>query len=65
MKKNEPIPHDDDPAEYDFSGGVRGKHFKAMQAGYSITIHQKDGSTVIKRRGVREGGESPPPPRNP
>jgi len=50
MKKNEPITHDDDEMlpEYDFSGGVRGKHFKVMQAGYTITIHQKDGSTVVK-----------------
>ncbi len=24
-------------AEYDFTGGVRGKHYKAMQAGYTIT----------------------------
>ncbi len=24
-------------AEYDFTGGVRGKHHKAMQAGYTIT----------------------------
>jgi len=34
--------------EYDFTGGVRGKHFKAMQAGYTITIHKTDGSKVIK-----------------
>lgn len=25
-------------AEYDFTGGVRGKYYKAMQAGYTITI---------------------------
>lgn len=34
--------------EYDFSGGVRGKHFKAMQSGYSIRIHHEDGTTTIK-----------------
>jgi hypothetical protein len=34
--------------EYDFTGGVRGKHFKAMQAGYTITIHKADGSKIIK-----------------
>ncbi len=57
MKKNEPIPHDDDEMlpEYDFSGGVRGKHFKAMQAGYTITIHQKDGSKVVKEVKPRKG----------
>ena len=34
--------------EYDFRGGVRGKHYKAMQAGYTITIHKADGTTVVK-----------------
>lgn len=35
-------------AEYDFSKGVRGKHWRAMQAGYTITVHRSDGSTVVK-----------------
>jgi hypothetical protein len=35
-------------AEYDFTGGVRGKHYSAMQAGYTITIHKVDGTTVVK-----------------
>ena len=34
--------------EYDFSGGVRGKHYHAMQAGYTVTIHKEDGTTVVK-----------------
>jgi hypothetical protein len=41
--------------EYDFSGGVRGKHFKARLNGYTITIHKKDGTTLIKNI-KREGG---------
>jgi len=35
-------------SEYNFSGGVRGKHAKAMQAGYTITIHNADGTTTVK-----------------
>ena len=35
-------------AEYDFTGGVRGKHCHAMQAGYTMTIHQADGTTVVR-----------------
>lgn len=35
-------------AEYDFTGGVRGKHYRAMQAGYTITTHNADGTTVVK-----------------
>jgi hypothetical protein len=42
-------------AEYDFTGGVRGKYYKAMQAGYTITIHNADGTTVIKEVMPNEG----------
>ena len=45
-------------AEYNFTGGVRGKHYHAMQAGYTITIHKADGTTVVKevqpKVGVRQ-----------
>jgi len=33
---------------YDFSGGVRGKHCRAMQAGYTIRVHKADGTIVVK-----------------
>ena len=39
---------DDMRAEYDFSGGVRGKHYKAMAEGYTVTVHKEDGTTVVK-----------------
>lgn len=35
-------------AEYDFSVGVRGKHCRGMQAGYTVTVHKADGTTVVK-----------------
>ncbi|HHT9144942.1 MAG: hypothetical protein Q7J76_10290 [Candidatus Brocadiaceae bacterium] len=41
--------------EYDFTGGVRGKHYKAMQAGYTITIHKADGATIVKDVMPKEG----------
>ncbi len=31
--------------EYDFSKGVRGKHYKALRKGYKTIIHKADGST--------------------
>ncbi len=34
--------------EYDLSRGVRGKHHRAMQGGYTVTIRKADGSTVVK-----------------
>ena len=42
-------------AEYDFRSGVRGKHYRAMQAGYTITIHKADGTTVVKDLMPKEG----------
>ncbi|MDP2210142.1 MAG: hypothetical protein Q8J63_00170 [Candidatus Aquicultor sp.] len=42
-------------AEYDFTGGVRGKHYGAMQAGYTVTIHKADGTTVVKDVMPKEG----------
>jgi len=41
--------------EYDFKDGVRGKHYKAMQGGYTITIHKADGTTVVKEVMPKEG----------
>ena len=34
--------------EYDFSGGVRGKHAAEYQNGYRVIIHKKDGSTEVQ-----------------
>jgi len=42
-------------AEYDFTGGVRGKHYGAMQAGYAVIIHKADGTTVTKDVMPKEG----------
>ena len=29
-------------AEYDFSSGVRGKHYKAYRQGHRVTVHKED-----------------------
>ena len=50
--------NDDMRPEYDFKsmkGGVRGKHYRAMQAGYTVTIHKADGTTLIKEVKPVEG----------
>ncbi len=41
---------DDMRPEYDFSGMkvVRGKYYQAMREGYTIIVHKKDGSKIIK-----------------
>ncbi|MDX2239591.1 MAG: hypothetical protein NW224_02800 [Leptolyngbyaceae cyanobacterium bins.302] len=33
--------------EYDFAGGVRGKHYQAYRQGHSVTIHHADGTTTV------------------
>src|SRR5919108_1051175 len=33
--------------EYDFTGGVRGKHAAAMRQGYTCTVHHPDGTREI------------------
>jgi hypothetical protein len=51
--------HDDDDMlpEYDFSGkaGVRGKYYQAMRQGYTITVTQADGTTVMQQITRPEG----------
>ena len=49
MAKTESIADDDMRPEYDFTGGVRGKHHKVLrEQGYVVRIHNDDG-TVSER----------------
>ncbi len=34
--------------EYELSGGVRGKYARAYREGHSVTVHRKDGTTVVE-----------------
>lgn len=34
--------------EYDFSGGVRGKHYKSYRKGHTVIIGKEDGSKSIR-----------------
>ena len=51
-KQNE---NDDMRPEYDFRGGVRGKHVHAYREGHTVTIHQEDGTTIVQHFTVEEG----------
>ena len=42
-------------AEYDFSGGVRGKHADAYHQGHTVTVHKKDGTTIVQNFKLEEG----------
>lgn len=41
--------------EYDFTGGVRGKHYQEYRQGHRVTIHQTDGTTIIQNWTMTEG----------
>ena len=41
--------------EYDFSKGVRGKHYQAFRKGYTVTIHKKDGTVELRDFTLPEG----------
>ena len=41
--------------EYDFSGGVRDKHYRAFQRGNKIIIHKTDGTTEERDYALPEG----------
>lgn len=34
-------------AEYDFSGGVRGKHYNKLKNGHKTVVTKEDGSTIV------------------
>lgn len=55
MTKIVQVEGNDMRTEYDFREGVRGKHYKAIQAGYTITIHKADGTTTVKDVMPKEG----------
>jgi hypothetical protein len=41
--------------EYDFSGGVRGKHYHDFQRGYKVLVHKPDGTTEERDYTLPEG----------
>jgi hypothetical protein len=48
-------PADEMRAEYDFTGGVRGKHVRDYRAGHTVRVHKADG-TVEERHFALEDG---------
>jgi hypothetical protein len=41
--------------EYDFSGGVRGKHYKAYREGHTVRIHKENGTTSVQYFSQEDG----------
>ena len=49
------LEEDDMRPEYDFSQGVRGKHYRAYREGHTVKIHQADGSVTVQHFTLEEG----------
>ena len=41
--------------EYDFSGGVRGKHYQAYRAGHVVRVRKSDGSIEQRHFTLQDG----------
>ena len=49
MDSNDMLP------EYDFTKAVKGKYYQPLHEGFSVHIHQTDGTTTVKRYKDAEG----------
>ena len=52
---NEHNEQDEMRPEYDFSGGVRGKHYQAYRQGHTVKIHQADGEVLVQHFRLEDG----------
>ncbi len=41
--------------EYDFTGGIRGKHYQSYRAGHTATVHRADGTKSVQHFKLEEG----------
>ncbi len=55
ISKSQNQENDEMQSEYDFRGGVRGKHYKAYRQGHTVTIHKSDGTTDVQHFKLEEG----------
>lgn len=53
-KDKEPGGRDTLP-EYEFEGGIRGKHYKAYRKGHAVKIHKDDGTTTVQYFKLEDG----------
>jgi len=52
---NDPKNEEEMRSEYDFSHGVRGKHFRDYRQGHTVKIEKSDGSIAIHRFTQEDG----------
>lgn len=52
---NDLAENDDMRPEYDFSDGIRGKHYSSYRQGHTVKIHQRDGDIAIQHFTLEDG----------
>ncbi len=53
--KSQDLKNDELLPEYDFTGGVRGKHHKAYREGHTVEVHRTDGTTDVHYFTLEDG----------
>ena len=41
--------------EYDFRGGVKGKHHRAYREGHTVRVHKEDGTVSVQHYALEDG----------
>lgn len=54
-KKINSLEDNDMLPEYDFRGGVRGKHYQAYREGHTVEIYEPDGTVTVQHFTLEEG----------
>src|SRR5512134_1791043 len=55
MQRNKKKKSDEMQAEYDFSKAERGKFHRPLDKGYTVRVHQRDGTVVVNHYTLAEG----------
>lgn len=55
IAKDQSINNDDMLPEYDFTRGVRGKHYKSYRKGHKVKTHKADGTIVTQYFTLEDG----------
>jgi hypothetical protein len=55
IPKNHTLENNDMLYEYDFRGGIQGKHYKAYRRGHTVKVHKANGTTTIRYFTLEDG----------
>jgi hypothetical protein len=55
MKRTKKSKNSEMRTEYDFSKAERGRYYRSLEKGYTVHVHQSDGTTVVNHYTLTEG----------